>query len=716
MGPLEHLRKLWLPALVAVALAAFCAPMFAVPGGIASGDLFRDNDWLNCRSFDLMTRQALLEHGQLPLRSHLVGGGFPTVAHPSDGSWAPTLPAVLLLGDVLGVKVNVLLALLLGCWGVYGLARRFLGLGRGAGLYAALLFGFAGWLPSMLLVGFYNQLFYMALPGALLLLLRARGKPHRLLLSGFLFFVVLQQGGVGFPCQAFFAGVFCWLVAADDAEPQRPAWRRLAPPLALLALLLVAAAASRQLQTPLPALGGALVAAAAVALVAPLRSHVRAMGPWALRLGLVLAVAASLGAGRLAGLAYLDHHGVRYQHTDVCKDAERDSAHECFYRDAGDLWAGLTGRAPANTGYRTALGRKVEPRSNEYAWLGLTAPPLLLALIGVALAGRRVALLAVCGLFFLAVCLGWTLPLDAHRWLTTGLPGLDSVGQPIKYYNFFVLLPLVLLAAAGLHRLTGRLRERQPLAARALWVVAFALLGWPFAQNRAALGELFRLPVAAGPRQAFHQVAQVGDRAWLRLPGPQLRQRIQQGHQGQVMLRESGRPLVATEYHNVKRNVGTIDWYGTLLLPEVAVPRRYLLPDGTPAPNPRYRGEAWTLSGGGRVRAVTLRPNTIDLDVDLRGPDVVVINQSFLEGFSADRGDVRAVALPEQGAAGARGLLGVALDRAGRHRVRLTFRPPLLVGGLAVSAVALVFWLALVLGLWLRARRRGPGRQPASPP
>jgi len=688
--------------LLVVAVAAFCLPMFSVPGGIASGDLFRDNDWLNCRSFDLLARQSLLEHGQFPLRSHLVGGGFPTAAHPSDGSWAPTLLAVLLLGDVLGVKVNVALALLIGCWGVWGLARRFLGLGRGASLYAAMLFGFAGWLPSMLLVGFYNQLFYMALPGALHLLLTSKGRPYRLLLSGFLFFLVLQQGGVGFPCQVFFAAVICWLVAAEETAEDQPAWRRLCAPLLLLMLLLVAAAASRQLGASL-AVGGVLAAIAAVALVPRLRLHVRALGPWAARLGLVLVVASALGAGRLAGLHYLDRHGVTYQHADVCKDADRDRVHECFYRGPQDLFAGLTQRVPARAEYRTALGRKIEPKTNEYAWLGLTLPPLLLALVGIALAGPRTTLLAGSGAFFLAICLGWTLPLDAHRWLTTGLPGLASVGQPIKYYNFFVLLPLVLLAGAGLHRLAALL-GRWPLAARALWVVAFALLAWPFWQNRSALGELFRVPVVAPARQPFSQLLQIGSPGWLKLPGPRLRRRIQQGHQGQVMLRESGRPLAATEYYNAQRGVGTIDWYGTLLLPEVAVPRRYLLPDGRPLDNSRYRGEAWTLSGQGRVVSVKIRPNTIDLKVQLRRPDVVVINQSYLEGFTADRGTVRPVALPEQGEAGRRGLLSVALDSPGTHQVRLRYRPGLIIGGLAASGLSLALWLLAVLWLWRRGR------------
>ena len=187
----ERLRGLTAALVVVAGVAAFGLPMFAAPGGITSGDPFRDNDWLNCRAFDLMTRQAMLDDGQFPLRSHLVGGGFPTIAHPSDGSWAPTLAAVLLLGDVAGVKVNILLLMLLGCWGVYGLCRQFLGLGRGAGLFGALLFGFSGWLPSMLLVGFYHQLFYLAAPGILLLLLTSRARVDRLILAGLLLAVVL---------------------------------------------------------------------------------------------------------------------------------------------------------------------------------------------------------------------------------------------------------------------------------------------------------------------------------------------------------------------------------------------------------------------------------------------------------------------------------------------------------------------------------------------
>ena len=696
-------RALVTALLVTGALAAFALPMFSVPDGIASGDPYRDNDWLNCRAFDLMARQAMLEHGQFPLRSHLVGGGYPTLAHPSDGSWAPTMLAVLALGDVLGVKVNILLLLLLGCWGVFGLARQVVGLSWRGGVLAALLFGFSGWLPSMLLVGFYQQLFYLAAPAVVLLLLTSEGRLHRLLLAGLLLALVLQQGGNAFPCVVLFAAITAWLVAADDSPGDAPRWQRMSAALLLLALVLPPLALAREQSSPVPVLVGWGVAAVAVWRVPLLRRLAVTLAPWALRLALALVVACSLGAARLAGLQYLQQHGVSYQHTDVCKDQQRHQHHECFYRGPLDLARGLIQRAPDRTDYRSIGGRRVEPLTPEYAWLGLTIPPLLLALAGLALWRRRVAVLAALGLIFTGICLGWELPLDLHRLLTTGLPGLHHVGQPIKYYNFFILLPLVLLAAAGVEGIAAR--ARHPWARRAVWIVAGALLALPFAQNRGALGQLFRQPLPRVAEQPYQQLMQVGSRQWLTLPPPELRRRVQAGGVGPLRLRESGRPLVATEYHNARRGVGVIDWYGTLLLPERSTPARYLLPDGRQLANPRYRGEAWTRSGAGQVHSVHIKPNTIELDVTLTAADVVVVNQSYLRGFVSDQGAVQRVVAPGQPADDKHGLLGVRLERAGRHRVQLTFRPAALLSGLALSGASLLAWLVAFCWLYLRRGR-----------
>ena len=690
--------------LIIAAVGAFSWPMFSQPDGIASGEMYRDNDWLNCRTFDLLTRQSILTHGQFPLRSHLVGGGFPTVAHPSDGSWAPTLLAILLAGDVLGVKFNILLFMLLGCWGIHGLARQRLNLSGGSSLFAALLFGFSGWLPSMLLVGFYNQLFYLAAPGVALLLLTARGKPVRLLLAGFLLAMVLQQGGTAFTVVVFFMALVSWIAAAEEVPPPGRRWQRTGAPLLLLLLLLVAPALARAQHSLVPLVLGWGCAGIWIARSTLLRRFVQTLGPWALRLGVVLAVVSSLGAARLAGFYYLHTHGVKYQHTDMCKDEERDRSHECFYRSGEGFVRALVGRVPPHTEYRTSEGRRIEPTSYEYSWLGVTLPPLVLALLGFAITARRSILWPLLLATFTAICFGWELPIDAHRLLTTGIPGLNLVGQPIKYYNFFVLVPLVLLAGAGLDWIVRTARHRW--AQRMVWLGAFSLLLWPFMQNSPALAERFRYPVQQPERSPYHQVLQIGSASWLSLPEQELRHKSELGIVGMAMLRETDRPPVATEYYNALRGVGTIDWYGTLLLPERAVPRDYLLMDGRPVANPSYRGEAWLLSGEGSIRSLTIRPNTLELEVELTAPGVVVLNQNYLSGFSSSVGTVVRVPAPWHGEQDRHGLLGVRIDKPGRHSVRITYGPPSVIAGLTVSAISLVGWLlALAWFTWRRYTR-----------
>jgi len=187
-------------ALALLALAALvCLPAFSVPGGFVSGDAWRDNDWLNTRAFDAMSRQAVLEHGQIPLRNPLVGGGYPTIAHPSDGSWAPTLLPVLAFGVEGGTKINLVLLLLLGGLGMFLLARDVGGLDPPAALFAGALLIVSGWLPSMLLVGFWNQIFALLGPLVLWAVLSETDDRRRPLLGGLVLALVLQQGGTPSP-------------------------------------------------------------------------------------------------------------------------------------------------------------------------------------------------------------------------------------------------------------------------------------------------------------------------------------------------------------------------------------------------------------------------------------------------------------------------------------------------------------------------------------
>ena len=691
-------QKVGTGLLLLGATALFLWPMFAVPLGNASGDEFRDNDWLNCRAFDVMARQAILEHGQFPLRSHLVGGGFPTVAHPSDASWAPTLPAGLLLGDVLGGKVNLALLFLAGVLGVFGLARRWLELSVPAALFAALLFGFSGWAPSMLLVGFYHQAFFLLCPAVLYFLVRGQARPDRLLWAGLLLFIILQQGGHAVSTVCYFLGLTLWLHSADSSGEADSLPGRWAPPLLLLLAGLAALALSRSmLGTPLWAVPLAVVGVVVASRCSRRLSRFHAsLRPWATRLGLVLLVALALGAGRVTGLAATRGETI-YPLSSAAfgtlvgdpTEGKEQGWTERFYESPADLVRGIVQRVPGHAAYGQRFGRQGENLDYEYAFLGLTWPallPLLALLLGSA--ARRTTLLVVGAGLFALICLGWNAGLNAHYLLAWGVPWAGELNQPIKYFNFFLLLFLVLLAGAGVERLQ-QLRpdgwQRHLVAAGAL-----ALLAFPFAQNRPVLGELFRLErPAPAVERTFHQVAMVGEAGWVKLGEAEIRRRGRAER-----LREYVRPRAATEYYNVRRGVGTVDWYGSMTLPEHAVPRHYLTPGGERLDNPRYRGEAWIQQGQGEVRSLVSRPNSVELKVSLAGPGQVVVNQSYLDGFSSSAG-----ALGKH-----QGLLAVSLPRGGEHAIRLTYRPPLLLAGLAASGVSLLLWIAAQV--WLSRRRR----------
>jgi len=459
---------------LAAATVIFLLPVFAVPGGIASGDAFRDNDWLNCRSFDLLSRQAMLEHGQFPLRSHLIGGGFPLVAHPSDGSWAPTILAVLLLGDVLGVKVNLVLFFLAGAFGVYALARGWLGLPRPASVLSALAFAFSAWAPSMLLVGFYHQVFYLLVPLILYLLLQGRGRPQYLLWAGLLLCVVLQQGGHAFAATAYFLGLAVWLTAAQESAPDVRAWQRWGPPLVALVAITASLALAKGLRLHPHSWGwwslllplAAVAALGAWSLLSPrMRGFFAHLWPWAGRLALALGAGALLGAARLVGTLYLRGQGdyvtglrrMRYWFLTQHRDA---SWVERFYEGPDDFLRGLVERVPGVMPYGQLHGRPGGNLDYEYAFLGLTALPLVLVLAALVLGRRqrRVWLVAAWGVLFSLICAGWYLPPDFHFLMVWGLPWSGDLTQPIKYYNFFILLPLVLLAGVGAARIAALAR------------------------------------------------------------------------------------------------------------------------------------------------------------------------------------------------------------------------------------------------------------------
>ena len=186
------------------------------------GDSFRDEDWLHDISFSFYLKEGILTHQEFPLRTHLVGGGYPVLGHPSDGTMSPFSLPFLLLSPELAVRLNLLVLLWLGTLGVYGLARRELHLNDGPALAAAAAFAFSGWFPSFMLAGFYVQVFYLLTPLILHLLLRPGRMLRSSLLAGLLLCPVLFQAGTGLAAIAHFLAVGSFLLCSVRDQSDGP--------------------------------------------------------------------------------------------------------------------------------------------------------------------------------------------------------------------------------------------------------------------------------------------------------------------------------------------------------------------------------------------------------------------------------------------------------------------------------------------------------------
>ena len=170
-------RARWPVAVVAAVAVAYAVPMFLQPLGIQGADPYRNNDWLSILALARWLHVALHDFGQFPLWCTHLGGGYPTVQHPSDLSLTPLALPVVLFGEVVGIKIDLAVLVFLGGLGMLLLARESLGLGPWGATFSAVAFQASGWLPSMMLVGFFNLAVYQLIPLILyFLIMKSVGK------------------------------------------------------------------------------------------------------------------------------------------------------------------------------------------------------------------------------------------------------------------------------------------------------------------------------------------------------------------------------------------------------------------------------------------------------------------------------------------------------------------------------------------------------------
>lgn len=139
-------------------------------------------------------RQSILEYRQLPLRTPFFGGGYPLVANPLDGALNPFFIPALIFGEVIGLKINVFLAHIIGALGMYYLSRFILGYDILGALFSTFVFCLGGNLHRLLIRGVtYPPLYYFFMPLLLALFIKAKENKRYLIYTIFLFAMMLTQ-------------------------------------------------------------------------------------------------------------------------------------------------------------------------------------------------------------------------------------------------------------------------------------------------------------------------------------------------------------------------------------------------------------------------------------------------------------------------------------------------------------------------------------------
>ncbi len=316
--------------------------------------------------------------------------------------------------------------------------------------------------------------------------------------------------------------------------------------------------------------------------------------------------------------------------------------------------------------------RNVSPLGLNQLYVG---PALLLAfLAAMAAEAGRLWRWGVLFTVFLFLSMGMYAPVDILKPLWH-LPFYNMIGLPFKYFNFFVIFIICLGGGAFVDLLRGVLRSgaRNYILAGFFCVALLPPLVFSAGMRRQFDGRpLSQLKYSAALKRSFSQVREAlpsDDRRWTRM------------------------------YFNQLQGVGTLNWYGAILLPENPQPAfiaEYLKLEPVLRPNPRYRGEVFTANSANLARITRFTPNRIGIHAELSGPDTVTVNQNYSRDFSSDKGRVF----------DSNGLLGVELPAAGSYDVELRYLPFSFLAGALISLLTAAALLYDAVAMRRRRSRR----------
>ena len=229
-----HLRAIErIRAVTPYAVIFLVVTMTALPMLRSGERIHRNADFFQYASRHEAVRKSVLEYHSVPLRSHWLGGGFPTIADPEDPTLNPLVLLTVIFGTVMGLKLIGYLALLIGGLATYAFTRSILGYTRFGALYSGLVFGTSLFVPVRLFGGNPNEIYAAFVPLCLLLLgLACQGRKMAIVLLPIVLYTMLSDGKAQSLMAMFYIGVLCVLAmipattALSSGREEAP-WPRL---------------------------------------------------------------------------------------------------------------------------------------------------------------------------------------------------------------------------------------------------------------------------------------------------------------------------------------------------------------------------------------------------------------------------------------------------------------------------------------------------------
>ena len=232
----QSICKKWPYIIIVVTIFIFCLPIFTPLDTISM-----DDDWLTVYFHHNFIRNSILQFHQMPLWSPYICGGYPVEGYPEYPMFQPLVLSSLILGEVIGLKLNVLLFYLVGAISMYYLTRKVLAYSQAASLYSSMLLVFSSWLPWATKDGNYIEMYYFLFPMIITLYIkaiRANQKKYLIYLACLLSLIIFD-GNVVFLAVVLFLFIFAFLnifTAANKKIHLRPSSLFVLIPFCILAL------------------------------------------------------------------------------------------------------------------------------------------------------------------------------------------------------------------------------------------------------------------------------------------------------------------------------------------------------------------------------------------------------------------------------------------------------------------------------------------------